>query len=64
MEETMSGFDFKIERLRRDLSQWEVSRLADVPPYRISAFERGRAQLHALELKRLEDALRSIKPER
>ena len=59
----MSGFDFKIERLRRDLSQWELSRLADVPPYRISAFEQGRVTLRPEELERLLKALQEVVPE-
>jgi len=60
----MSGFDFKVERMRRDLSQWEVARLSDVPPYRISAFEQGRAQMDEAELRRLEAALQSVEPKR
>ena len=48
----MNGFAWKIERLRRSLSQWEVARMADVPPYRISAFEQGRVELTRDELAR------------
>ncbi len=53
----MQGFDFKIKRLRRELSQWELARLSDIPPYRISSFERGRTDLTLEELKRLRAAL-------
>ena len=60
----MSGFDFKVERLRRELSQWEVARLSDVPPYKISAFEQGRATLHPQEMERLLKALQEVVPER
>jgi len=53
----MSGFDFMVLRRKRDLSQWELSKRADVPPYRISAFERGRVNLTPEEIARLKSAL-------
>ncbi len=53
----MSGLDFKIARIKARLTQWEVARAADVPPYRISSFEQGRIELSTDELGRLRAAL-------
>ena len=58
----MDGFSFKVERLRRGLTQWEVARLVDVPPYRLSAFEQGRVDLQPDERDRLKRALDDIEP--
>jgi hypothetical protein len=49
--------DFKIARIKARLTQWEVSRAADIPPYRISSFEQGRIELRPDELARLRAAL-------
>ena len=53
----MSRFDFLLLRRQRNLSQWEAGKLADIPPYRLSAFERGRVDLTADEIARLKSAL-------
>jgi predicted transcriptional regulator len=53
----MSGLDFKISRIKARLTQWEVARAADVPPYRISSFEQGRIDLRPDELARLRAAV-------
>ncbi len=53
----MSGLDFKIARIKARLTQWELGRAADIPPYRISAFEQERIELKSDELSRLRAAL-------
>jgi DNA-binding XRE family transcriptional regulator len=53
----MSGLDFKIERIKARLTQWEIARAADVAPYRISAFEQERIELKPDEIARLRAAL-------
>jgi transcriptional regulator with XRE-family HTH domain len=58
----MRGFRLKIERQRRDLSQWDLSRLTDISPYRIGAFERERAEPRPGEVQRILRALASVDP--
>lgn len=52
-----TGLDFKIARIKARLTQWEVARLSDIPPYRISSFEQGRIDLKPDELARLQAVL-------
>lgn len=49
--------DYMTRRKRRFLTQWELSLLTRIPPYRISAFECGRLQLTSNEIKRINKAL-------
>ena len=58
----MNGFDFKIERLRRDLTQWELARLTDISPYRISAIERELIEPQEEEVDRLRRAMDEVQP--
>jgi len=60
----MSGFALKLERLRRDLSQWDLGRLSNIPPYRISEIECERAEARPDEADRLRRALDEIDPVR
>ena len=53
----MSRDDFLLLRRKRNLSQWELGKLADIPPYRLSSFERGHVNLTAEEVARLKSAL-------
>ena len=59
----MRGFSLKIERLRRDLTQWDLSRLTDIAPYRINAFERERIEPNADEIERIQRVLNVVRPE-
>jgi transcriptional regulator with XRE-family HTH domain len=49
-----------VERRKRDLTQWEVARIADIAPYRLSAFERGRLELKPDEMERLRLAFERV----
>ena len=40
-EELMSGENFRIERLRHRLSQWQIARKTGIHPGRISRYENG-----------------------
>jgi len=60
----IAGLHLLVERRRRFLSQWELARLADVPPYKISSVENDRATLTPDEETRLQAALASVPPER
>ena len=60
----VNGLDLLVERRRRLLTQWELARLADVPPYKISNVENDRNTLSVAEEARVRAALKSIPPER
>jgi transcriptional regulator with XRE-family HTH domain len=57
----MKGLTLKFQRLRRDLTQWELAVRAGIPPYRISDFERGRVEPRPDEAARLRAALSSTR---
>jgi transcriptional regulator with XRE-family HTH domain len=60
----ITGLDLLLERRRRLLTQWELARLTDISPYRISSVENDRASLTPDEEARLQAALASVPPER
>jgi hypothetical protein len=62
--EKISGLDLLLERRRRALTQWQLARLSDVPPYKISSVENYRDELTPDEESRLRAALQSVPPER
>jgi DNA-binding XRE family transcriptional regulator len=55
--EIFSGFNLKVARLRQRLTQWELARLTDISPHRISAIERGAVAPRPEELIRIGTAL-------
>lgn len=53
----MNGLSLKIERLKRGLSQWDVSELTGIKNYRLSLIECGHAEPTDDERQVLESAL-------
>ena len=58
----MSGLNLKIERLKQQLSQWDLAGLTGIPNYRLSLLETGRAIPSDDEIDLLCKAL-EMKPE-
>ena len=54
----MNGEDFRMERLRHRLSQWQVARLSGVHPSRISRFETGIYKPQPAEHRALQSVLK------
>jgi len=55
------GFAFKVARLQARLTQFDIAKVADVPPYRISSFETGRGVLTDEQVVRLYQAIETAR---
>ncbi len=57
----MSGEDFRLERLRFRLSQWQVARMSGVNPSRISRYENEVYEPTPSEQRALRAALNKVR---
>lgn len=58
----MDGMGLKLRRVQAGLTLWELGRLADVHPARISEMERGQRDINPAVVAALDEMLR-VEPE-